>query len=99
MLYDNARRELVELENAMWREETRYSLAFQERHFAPDFMEFGRSGRVYDRDQIIVTAGHPISAAPENMQLRELSPGLVLITYDSVLQRDPATVEYSRRSS
>ena len=47
--------ELTRLEQAMWRAETRLDLAFQEARFAPDFLEFGRSGRVYNRAQIIRT--------------------------------------------
>lgn len=99
MLNDSTRQELVELEHAMWREETRFNPGFQERHFAPGFFEFGRSGRVYNRDQVIAAASQPIDAALQNIRITELSAGLVLITYDSVLQRGPGTVEYSRRSS
>ncbi len=33
------------LELAMWQAQTRYDAAFQARHFADDFVEFGRSGR------------------------------------------------------
>lgn len=99
MLTDTAKNELIDLEHAMWREATRYSREFQERHFAPDFVEFGRSGRVYGRDQMIVTGGEPIDARLENVQVRELSPDLALMTYDSVLTRDQDVIEYARRSS
>jgi hypothetical protein len=44
---DADRTELIRLEEAMWIAETRYDKAFQERHFATDFFEFGRSGRTY----------------------------------------------------
>jgi hypothetical protein len=39
--------EITRLEEAMWREETRFDLNFQRTRFAQDFFEFGRSGRVY----------------------------------------------------
>ena len=35
--------ELRGLEESFWRSETRYDLAHQERFFAPDCFEFGRS--------------------------------------------------------
>ena len=99
MIDDHARTELLELERAMWRAETRYDPAFQEKHFAADFVEFGRSGEVYDRAQIIVDGGGPIDARLENARVRELAADTVLITYDSSVRRDAGTVEYGRRSS
>jgi hypothetical protein len=46
----------------MWRESTRFDRAFQERQIAADFFEFGRSGRVCTRDQIIRLDSQPIHA-------------------------------------
>ena len=99
MIAADTRTELIELEHAMWRAETRYDPVFQERRFADDFVEFGRSGQVYLRAQIIVDGGTPIDARLENVQLRELAADTVLITYDSVVRRAAETFEYGRRSS
>jgi len=41
-------RELRELEESLWRPETRYDGAWMRRVLHPEFREFGRSGRVYD---------------------------------------------------
>jgi hypothetical protein len=34
------------LEESLWKSKTRFDLYHQEKVFAPDFFEFGRSGRV-----------------------------------------------------
>src|SRR3954447_11710805 len=91
--------ELLELEHAMWRTETRYDPTFQERHFAPDFVEFGRSGRVYSRAQVIASDPQPIHADLSNFRLRELGPGIVQITYDSAVPTSEHTREFAHRSS
>lgn len=39
--------ELRRIEEALWRPQTRSDRAFMDRICAPDFVEFGRSGRVY----------------------------------------------------
>ncbi len=90
--------ELTRLEEAMWRAETRFDLAFQEARFAPDFVEFGRSGRVYNRVQIIRTDKHPIEASLRNLRFAELDQNTVLVTYNSVAVFD-GVHEHARRSS
>ena len=90
--------ELTRLEEAMWRTETRFDLVFQEARFAPDFVEFGRSGRVYNRAQIIRTDKHPIEASLRNLRFAELDQNTVLVTYNSVAVFD-GVHEHARRSS
>ena len=46
--------ELTRLEEAMWIAGTRRDPLFQQERFASDFFEFGRSGRVYAREQVIL---------------------------------------------
>ena len=84
----------------MWREETRFDLVFQEQRFASDFMEFGRSGRTYTREQIIRTEASPIQAKLPlpNLKVRVLDVNTVLITYDSEATYE-GVVEYAHRSS
>ena len=98
MLDPDDKAELTRLEEAMWRAETRFDLAFQEARFAPDFVEFGRSGRVYNRAQIIRTDKHPIEASLRNLRLVELDENTVLVTYNSVAVFD-GVHEHARRSS
>ena len=90
--------ELASLETSMWREKTRFDLQFQEARFSEDFVEFGRSGRIYTRDQIIRTDSVPIDATLNNLQIRLIDQNSVLITYDSAAVND-GRIEYARRSS
>lgn len=59
----------------MWAAATRYDPDFQETRFAQDFLEFGRSGQVYTRAQIILPEGAPIDATLTGLHARPLSPG------------------------
>ena len=90
--------DLVALEHAMWSEEKRFDLPFQEETFAADFMEFGRSGRTYSRAQIIRTDRSPIEAKLKNLVVHELDSATVLITYESEAKFGNE-VEHALRSS
>ena len=92
--------ELQRLEEALWRQSTRFDLGFQETRFAQDFVEFGRSGRVYRRDEVISTDSAPILAKLplENLRFRVLDANTVQLTYNSAAEYN-GVVEYARRSS
>ena len=99
-LSEQDRLELTRLEEGMWREETRFDPDFQEQRFAPDFFEFGRSGRVYARPQLIFTDRRPILAALPlpNLAIRLLDEHTAQVTYDSRVTCGDV-VEHGRRSS
>lgn len=84
----------------MWRAASRFDLTFQEQRFASDFVEFGRSGRIYTRGQAIRTEASPIQAKLPlpNLKLRVLDANTVQVTYDSEATYD-GVVEYAHRSS
>jgi hypothetical protein len=92
--------DLERLEEALWREETRFDLAFQERCFAPDCFEFGRSGRVYTRQQMILTERQRIDAVLPlpDLAIRLLDENTAQVTYNSRVTYG-GVVEYGRRSS
>jgi hypothetical protein len=92
--------ELTRLEEGMWIAATRYDAAFQQARFAADFLEFGRSGRVYARQQIILTGGREIKAQLplDGLEIRHLVGATVQITYNSHVEYD-GVVEHARRSS
>ncbi|HPI40235.1 MAG TPA: hypothetical protein PLJ21_05485 [Pseudobdellovibrionaceae bacterium] len=46
---------LKTFEESPRKSETRFNLVHQEKVFAPDFFEFGRSGRRYTREQMVRT--------------------------------------------
>jgi hypothetical protein len=94
------RAELTRLENALWREDTRFDLAFQERCFAPDCIEFGRSGRVYTREQMILAERQRIDAVLPlpDLAIRLLDENTAQVTYNSRVTYG-GVVEHGRRSS
>lgn len=80
--------ELKNLEESLWKSETRFDLAYQEKVFAPDFFEFGRSGRTYTREQMIRSTSSPIKAnlPLKNFKITALDKNNVLVTYISEVQ-------------
>jgi hypothetical protein len=72
-----ADRELLErLEEELWREETRFDRQRMEQLLAPDFFEFGRSGRVYQRADTLAVPRQPIAARIPlpNFSVRLIAP-------------------------
>ena len=88
---------LRELEASLWRAETRFDLAYMETVLAPDFVEFGRSGRVYDRAACLAIPAGPLDAELRDVRVRFLTPDVVQITYVSVVRHE--TVDVANRSS
>ena len=75
--------QLIELEWALWRAETRFDPEFMERTLAADFREFGRSGRVYERADTLAVSGDSIEAELRDFQLAMLADDVALMTYVS----------------
>jgi hypothetical protein len=76
---------LRRLEESLWRRETRFDRDYMERTLAPDFFEFGRSGRIYTREDIV---GMRPGATPMEYSLRDfkvtpLDREVALVTYVS----------------
>lgn len=91
---------LEALESSLWREETRYDRTHLDELLADDFVEVGRSGRVWTREAIAASPRAPIDAVlplPE-FRLRRLDPDTALVTYESRVRRD-GTLERAHRSS
>ncbi len=101
MELSHADRQLLErLETELWHESTRFDTAHMNDLLAPDFIEIGRSGRVYQRDEILAVAPQPIGALlplPE-FCVRLLSTDIALVTYNSIVTSN-GTVMYAHRSS
>lgn len=99
-LSETDRQALTRLEEAMWREETRHDRALMERTLAPDFFEFGRSGRTYTRQEILAMPRGPIDAELPlaNLRIRLLDANTAHVTYTSKVRYE-GVVEFGRRSS
>ena len=94
------RQALTRLEEAMWREQTRFDMGFMEAALAADFFEFGRSGRIYTRAQILALPRHFIDAKLPlpAFTIRLLDRDTAQVTYNSEVTYD-GVVEHGRRSS
>jgi hypothetical protein len=90
---------LSALERGLWDAGTRFNRTLMEATFAPDFFEFGRSGRRYTRDEMLFAEcdRQEIDATLHSLKATRLSPDLVLVTYVSEVRYDD--IEWSNRAS
>jgi hypothetical protein len=94
-------REILErLEEELWYEETRFNIQRMNDLIAPDFFEFGRSGRTYQRKDTLAAERQRIEAVfpLAEFRVRLLNETIAQVTYNSVVTYD-GVVEYARRSS
>lgn len=91
---------LKELEESLWRSETRFDNEYMNRTLAPDFFEFGRSGRVYKREETLngarpqtINAKFPL----KNFSITLIDTNVALVTYISEVMYDE--LEVANRSS
>lgn len=93
------KRKLRQLEESLWRRETRFDPKYMERVLTPDFFEFGRSGRIYKRED---TLSHPDEAIEaelplKNFEIHEINTNVALVTYVSRVMYEE--LEIGNRSS
>lgn len=90
---------LAALEHTLWRTDSRHDRALMDATFAPDFHEFGRSGRRYTREDLLPNGeAQTIDATLHALTITDLSPTIALVTYRSELRR-PTGTEWANRSS
>ena len=91
---------LKSLEEDLWRHSTRFDESRMEKIFAPDYFEFGRSGRVYSRDQMFGVPSKPLEARLplQDFRARLLARDVAHITYNSAVKCGDVCL-YGRRSS
>lgn len=92
--------DLEALEEKLWRAESRFDSAWMNLVLAPDFFEYGRSGRQYSRQETLDAAFAPFTARLplREYRVRVLAPDLVQSTYVSEVVYEGVT-ERARRSS
>jgi hypothetical protein len=84
---------LQHLEESLYLPQTRFDSEYMEGLLSPDFVEFGSSGRVWSRGQIIRTDPVDIQARlplPE-FEVRMLGSDVALVTYRTEMGIDYAT--------
>ena len=78
---------LRQLEESLLRPEVRSSPQLSGALLHPDFVEFGSSGRIFDRAAILVEIADTADFVPrsiEDLRLQAAGPGWALITYRAV---------------
>jgi hypothetical protein len=77
--------QLTRLEESMWIEATRFNEAFMKNALAPDFFEFGKSGKMYTRDAVLgaVHRAIDITLPLRDFGIRLLDENTAQITYIS----------------
>jgi len=90
---------LRDLEESLWRSETRFDPAHMESVLAPDFFEFGRSGRIWAREDALGVDPKAIEATLpfEKWSVRVIDETTVQVTYVSQVKYDE--VQRANRSS
>jgi hypothetical protein len=90
------------LEVSLWTTETRFDPALMEQTLDKDFVEFGRSGRRYERAEMIFPADQmqpiDIRLPLPDYSVDLIAPDVALVTYTSDVRYD-GTVHCARRSS
>ena len=100
LLSDEDKKILQRLEEELWLEETRFDIPYMERVLAEDFFEFGRSGRIYEREDTLSIPRESIDAVIPlaGFNARLLTEDIAQVTYNSKVTYD-GVVQKGRRSS
>ena len=93
--------ELRRLEEELLRPEVRRSPEKMGALLADDFVEFGRSGRIYSKAEILVTAAQPFAGRLSLLEFaaKTLSPSIALVTYRSIRHDVDGSARHALRSS
>ena len=88
------------LEEGMWRPATRFDREWMARHVTDDVVEFGQSGRVYDKDAMLAPTDGQIDAVLPlpDFTVSEIAPGVALVTYRSIWTVDDGVLHTNRTS-
>ena len=94
------RTELRELEESMWRVETRFDPEWMDQHLAAGFREFGRSGRAYEREETLDPEYEEIDVVLPlpDYSVVAIAPDVALATYRSIRTIDGEVLHANRSS-
>lgn len=92
---------LYELEESLWRDETRFDQEYMEQVLAVDFFEFGRSGKIYTRAECLAIPAQKIGAKfpLREFHINELTSEVVQVTYISEIVGANGKTHLGNRSS
>lgn len=91
---------LRELEESLWVAQTRFDRAYMEQILSPEFIEFGRSGKVYSREDTLAAAYRDIRCTfpLKNFTAHLLEANVFLVTYVSETLEDGGVLVANRSS-
>lgn len=87
-----------EREESLWRAETRFDHTCMARVLPPEFVEFGRSGRVRTREQTLAVEPVALDVQLRDFAVHQVADGVVLVNYLSVARSGDQALT-GRRSS
>ena len=94
--------EIRAMEESLWKSETRFNKDLMEEIFAPDFIEFGRSGRIYSRSELIFDSEdyYEIKATLPllDFQARYITDEVIQTTYVSEISFEDGLLRGNRSS-
>ncbi len=92
--------ELQQLEESLWITHTRFDRAYMERILSPDFVEFGRSGKVYGREEAVSTVYRDIRCTLplKHFSAQGIEANVYLVTYVSEVMGDGEVLVANRSS-
>ncbi len=97
---NDSQKELEILEESLWKSETRFDRNYMNKILTPDFFEFGRSGKIYRREDTLgVLAQHIEAKFPlKDFVVRPITDEVVQVTYVSEVA-DQGQTDFGNRSS
>ena len=92
--------ELRKLEESLWIAQTRFDQAYMEQILSPEFVEFGRSGKVYSREDTLSAAYRDIRCTLplKNFTAQLIGANVFLVTYMSETISDGEVLVANRSS-
>lgn len=92
--------ELRKLEESLWIARTRFDQAYMEQILSPEFVEFGRSGKVYSREDSLSAASRDIRCTLplKNFTAHLIDENVFLVTYISESTSDGEMLAANRSS-
>lgn len=94
--------EVIELERTLWDPRSRNDPDVVDRLLHPDYLEVGSTGRMWTRQEILEPVGD-FTAELTDFATAEIGPGVLLVTYTSVVHElsgiDEVTEGRVKRSS
>jgi hypothetical protein len=92
---------IQQLEEQLLQSDVRHSAQTLDALLADEFLEFGSSGRTYDKQKVLESLPNenPVPRTLNNFKTMTLAPGVILATYHSTYWEPGAEPAHSHRCS